>query len=701
MLPAMKTHSGRPDSSNNELVYGLADNGDVAAGGPFLTQRHHHYLRDDTLALVVFSGLFLLLSPGMTPARNVILFVADGLRQGSVNDEDAPTMSLVREHGVFFSNSHSLFPTLTTPNASAISTGHYLGDTGDFGNALYIGYPLSIVGETQIPFVENDRVVGNIDEHFGGNYLHEETLISYAAKHGYNTATIGKLGPTLIQDAPEANPSNGFVAIPKTVIIDDSTGKTGGIPLDDRVAQGLVNAQIPVVSPDRSNGAPLKSGENNGFSGNNSAPGTHAANTVQQQYFVDALTKVVLPLFRNDGKPFLVVFWSRDPDGTQHNEGDSLNRLSPGINGPASKAAVHNADSNLGQIMSYLETTPGLADDTDIFITSDHGFSTISKHEINSGGTEFTSSYAAAQTYNDATGSHEVNSGFLPPGFLAIDLAHHLNLPLFDPDSTITVDGSERYKPVDPTIGQTTPEKSQRPISGSGLIGGTGVISTPCDAKLVVAANGGSDLIYLNDRDPALVKDLVDFLSGRDYVSGIFTDPAFGQIKGALSLSDLNLKGSTVLPTPAIIVNFRSFSQNAADPLQSAVTICDTGLQEGQGMHGSFSRADTLNNMAAIGPDFKKAYIDTAPVSNTDIAVTLAHVLNLELPKNGNLTGRMINEALVGGPESTPFESGIKESEANAAGMKTRLRYQKVSETWYFDSAGFEERTVGLPSGEQ
>ena len=36
--------------------------------------------------------------------------------------------------GVDFRNSHSLYPTVTTPNASAIATGHYIGDTGDFGN---------------------------------------------------------------------------------------------------------------------------------------------------------------------------------------------------------------------------------------------------------------------------------------------------------------------------------------------------------------------------------------------------------------------------------------------------------------------------------------------------------------------------------------------------------------------------------------
>ena len=35
-------------------------------------------------------------------------------------------------------------------------------------------------------------------------------------------------------------------------------------------------------------------------------------------------TKVVLPLFKARGKPFVLVYWSRDPDGTQHNQGDSL-----------------------------------------------------------------------------------------------------------------------------------------------------------------------------------------------------------------------------------------------------------------------------------------------------------------------------------------------------------------------------------------
>lgn len=80
--------------------------------------------------------------PSEPRPRNVLIFVFDGLRAGSVNAADSPTMFSIREHGVSFPNSHSLFPTFTTANASAIATGHYLGDTGDYSNQIYIGRPI-------------------------------------------------------------------------------------------------------------------------------------------------------------------------------------------------------------------------------------------------------------------------------------------------------------------------------------------------------------------------------------------------------------------------------------------------------------------------------------------------------------------------------------------------------------------------------
>src|ERR1700686_3658065 len=123
------------------------------------------------LASVTVSGLFLLLLSGITSGRNAIIFVADGLRQGSVNEEEAPTMNLVRKQGVFFANSHALFPTFTTPNASALATGHFLGDTGDFSNTIYSGFPVPGAGDSLTPFLESDPVLADVDEHYAGDYL--------------------------------------------------------------------------------------------------------------------------------------------------------------------------------------------------------------------------------------------------------------------------------------------------------------------------------------------------------------------------------------------------------------------------------------------------------------------------------------------------------------------------------------------------
>jgi predicted AlkP superfamily pyrophosphatase or phosphodiesterase len=53
-----------------------------------------------------------------------------------VNDAAAPNLSALAGQGVSLVNGHSLFPTFTMANASAIATGHYLGDTGAFSNTL-------------------------------------------------------------------------------------------------------------------------------------------------------------------------------------------------------------------------------------------------------------------------------------------------------------------------------------------------------------------------------------------------------------------------------------------------------------------------------------------------------------------------------------------------------------------------------------
>jgi len=613
------------------------------------------------------------------PRRNVIIFVADGLRHDSVNATDAPTLLALRRRGVHFVNSHSLFPTVTTPNASAIATGHYLGDTGDFSNGEYAGYPTFNHGDfgksagTPTPFLENDLVLADLDGHVhNGNFLNEESLLALARRHGFNTAAIGKVGPAAVQDVSQLKPLDHRFSIPQTIILDDSTGTDGGVPLAPQAQSALTQAGLGTKPTSRDQPA-----------GTVSIPGTLSANVGQQKWFADAATRAVLPLFVKSGRPFVLVFWSRDPDGSQHNQGDSLNKLQPGINGPTSRAAIANADSNLKQLLDYIDAVPALRASTDVFATSDHGFATISRHEIDAEGHGSTS-YSTQFTYLGADGKPAVNPGWLPPGFVAIDLAHTLGLPLFDPNAQI---GSQ-YEPVDPTKPNSSTSR-QHPTTGSGLIGGTGAVKDRIDAKVIVAAGGGADLIYVADHDRATAQKIVEFLSRQDYTGALFVAPSFGNIPGALPLTSIALEGSAQMPHPSIVVSLKSFQLKKGDYL-SAVQISDAPLQEGQGMHGGFGRDCTFNNMAAVGPDFKKGFTDPLPVSNADIAPTLAHILGLRLPSIGKLQGRVLEEALLGGSEKARTRRGSVTSQPTAAGKATTLHYQELRGRRYFDSAALD-----------
>jgi arylsulfatase A-like enzyme len=575
--------------------------------------------------------------------QNIVLFVPDGLRALIVSNETAPTMSAIRDQGVNFKNPHALFPTFTTPNASAMATGHYLGDTGDFSNTIYSGFPVPGAGGSLTPFLESDPVLGDVDEHFAGDYLDEVTLLKAAREAGISTATIGKLGPALIFDHTDRSGA-------PTIVVDDSTGSPNGIPLSQEIQAAMTAAGIPLAAPSRGD---------NGKAGTATTPGTNVANVAQQDYFTDVATKVVLPLFKALNRPFILVLWSRDPDGTQHNQGDSLNQLTPGINGPTSLASIKNADENLRRTRQALADL-GLADTTDIVVAADHGFATISK--------ESKTSPAARASYGD------VPAGFLPPGFVAIDIAAALGLPLHDPDA--------KNAPI---------AVNSHPSRSNGLIG-----PDPVKPDVVVAANGGSDLVYLPKKDRKLAARVVSALLAQDYVSGLFVDDSLGRFPGTLPLSAINLRGSALTPMPAIAVNFRTFATDCAQPLTCAVEIADTGLQQGQGMHGTFSRADTMNFMAAVGPDFKSGFTDEAPASNADVGKTLAHILGLKITNKGKLIGRVLTEAMPGG--ATPrYIARVIRSGPAASGIRTVLNYQLVGNTRYFDAAGFPGRTLGLP----
>jgi arylsulfatase A-like enzyme len=594
------------------------------------------------LALALIAAAALALHP--RPPHNVIIFVADGLRSGVVTPDAAPDLAALRGEGVDFQNSHSLYPTVTTPNASAIATGHRIGDTGDFGNNLYAGpQPLGFPVGAVIAPLEDDAALGLMDQRYGGDFLTEESLLAAARAKGFSTAAIGKLGPTSIQDVTQRDGRG-------TIVIDDATGLKApdGIALAPEVAAAIKAAGLPTTAPDRGL---------NSDPGAYNMPGVHVANVEQQDWFTRIAAEVILPRFKAAHKPFVLLFWSRDPDGTQHNQGDSLNTLEPGINGPTSMAAIRNASADLGRLRAALRRL-GLDKTTDVVVTADHGFSTASKQSRTSA--------AAKLSYRD------VPPGFLPSGFLAIDLGLALDLPIVSPMG-LPIELKDGFHP-----------------KGSALLG-----ADASHPDVVIAVNGGSDMLYLPSGSKALARRIVSILIDEDYTGGLFVKDALGPIPGTLPMSLVGLEGAARTPQPDIVVEFRSYADACARPDTCQIEVADTELQQGQGIHGTFGRGDTHNFMAAVGPDFKAGFVDPAPVSNADLNPTLAKILGLKIAPRGQLRGRVIAESLKEGIVPM-FEAKTTRSAPGANGFVTQLNYQTVAGTPYFDAAGMPGRVLGV-----
>src|SRR5438045_7237915 len=78
-------------------------------------------------------------------------------------------------------------------------------------------------------------------------------------------------------------------------------------------------------------------------------------------------TKALMDVLWKDGVPAFSILWLGEPDLTEH-------ETAPGA--PAAIAAIKSADENLAAILSALDERKARGI-TDVFVVSDHGFSTI------------------------------------------------------------------------------------------------------------------------------------------------------------------------------------------------------------------------------------------------------------------------------------------------------------------------------------
>ena len=255
------------------------------------------------------------------PDKHVVVVVWDGMRPDFVNEQNTPALWKLAQRGVTFRNHHSVYPSVTIVNGTAINTGVYPNHSGIFANHDYLP---AIDGKKSLD-VESAAVVGKGDAVSSGKYLRVPTIAEVVHEHGGRTAIAAAKTVGLLFDRHcDSGNCQDFFA-----------GET--LPRD------AVNAIVKAA----------------GVFPPASAPDKRDAWTTTGS--LETLWKNSVPEFS--------LLWLSEPDDTEH-------KTAPGA--PPALAAIQSSDQNLARVLTALDQHNARAT-TDIFVVSDHGFSTIAR----------------------------------------------------------------------------------------------------------------------------------------------------------------------------------------------------------------------------------------------------------------------------------------------------------------------------------
>ena len=256
------------------------------------------------------------------PQRHVVIVVWDGMRPDFVTEQNTPTLWKLEGEGVTFRNHHSVYPSATMVNGTAMMTGVYPGRSGIIANHVF----RPDIDPNRTVDVELSPVVKKGDELSGGKYIAVPTIAELVQGTGARSLitaakTVGLLLDRHPNDGTATNSVTLFAgtALPATVL-DHITEKLGPFP---------------------------------------------SAHLQEDSW----TTKALVDVLWKDGVPAFSVLWLGEPDLTEHG-------TSPGA--PTAIAAIKSADENLAVVLSALDERKA-RDTTDIFVVSDHGFSTIKR----------------------------------------------------------------------------------------------------------------------------------------------------------------------------------------------------------------------------------------------------------------------------------------------------------------------------------
>jgi arylsulfatase A-like enzyme len=249
------------------------------------------------------------------------------MRPDFVTERHSPTLWKLAREGVTFTRHHSVYPTATNVNGAAIATGVYPNRNSLLANREYRPQ----IDPRKSFDISDAAILKKGDELTGGKYLAAPTIAEIVRGAGRRVAIAGTKSVAMLHDRraewvnATSNSLTRFAAAPMPASLREETVKLLG----------------PFLT---------ESGK---------------TSDERNAYATRALTEI---LWR-DGLPAFSLLWLSDPDLIQHEH-------APGSE--LSMAAIRSSDRNLELVLEALAKRKA-RETTNIFVVSDHGFSTIER----------------------------------------------------------------------------------------------------------------------------------------------------------------------------------------------------------------------------------------------------------------------------------------------------------------------------------
>ncbi len=266
--------------------------------------------------------------PAPGKAEHMVVVVWDGMRPDFVSPQYTPTLHQLAVEGVFFKNHHPVYISSTEVNGTALATGAYPAKSGIIANRDYRP-DLEWLDSVATESVESIR---RGDAASSGHYLSVPTVAEILQKAGFPTAIAGTKPVTLLHD--RANRRSAGAAANSLVLYNGHT-----------IPSSLLETVVKTNDKD--------------------FPASAIPNVARDAWTTKGLTQTLW----KKGVPKFSLLWLSEPDATQHAN-------SPGSD--QAVAALESCDKNLATVLQALEDKK-IRQKTDVFVVSDHGFSTIQR----------------------------------------------------------------------------------------------------------------------------------------------------------------------------------------------------------------------------------------------------------------------------------------------------------------------------------